>query len=102
MSYALAVAITGASDNPIQLSADPGSPFVKIDNELLAITQHASGPTRSIPQPDPNNPTGSGFYGNAIVSVARGQNGTDPAPHNAGATVTPLWLSLTATAGATV
>ena len=102
MSYTLAVAITGASDNPIQLSADPGSPFVKIDNEQMAITQHASGPTRSIPQPDPNNPTGSGFYGNAIVGVQRGANGTDPAPHNAGATVTALWYSLTATAGATV
>jgi hypothetical protein len=101
MAFSLAATITG-SDSPIALSADPGSPYIRVDAEQMLVTQHASGPTRSIPSVDPSNPSGSGTYGNAIVSVARGQNGTDPAPHNAGATVTALWYSLTATAGATV
>jgi len=51
---------------------------------------------------DPSNPSGAGVYGAAAVTVARGWNGTDPGPHAAGATVTPLFYSMTATQGATV
>lgn len=100
MAITLAQDLTG-SDGSIALSADPGSPFIKIGAEQMAITQHAGGPTRTPFQPD-GNTAGSGTYGFAIVSVTRGANGTDPAPHSNGAAVTPLFLSLTATAGATV
>ena len=102
MAITLAVTITAANDNPVYLSADTNAPAFKIDDEQFLIVAHAAGPTRSIPSVDPNNPSGAGAYGNAAITVVRGWNGTDPGPHAAGAAVTPLFYSMTATQGATV
>lgn len=102
MAITLSVAITGASDNPVFLSADPGNArAIKIDNEQMLVVAHASGVTRTPFQPD-GQTAGSGAYGNAVVSVQRAWNGTDGAPHAAGASVTPLFEALTATAGTLV
>jgi hypothetical protein len=102
VAITLAQTIAAANDNPVYLSADTNAPAFKIDNEQFLIVAHAAGPTRSIPSVDPSNPSGAGVYGAAAVTVARGWNGTDPGPHAAGATVTPLFYSMTATQGATV
>jgi hypothetical protein len=100
MAITLAVAISGANDNPIVLSADPSNArAVKIDNEQMLVLEHRSGITRNQRAVD-----GSGQGSDPAVQVAvqRGYNGTDPGPHAAGATVTPLYEAMTATAGTLV
>lgn len=102
MALTLAVAIGGTSDNPIILSASPGAPAFSIDAELFSVI----GPVplgRMTVVAD-----GSGGAGrqvalaNVSVTVQRGFAGTQPAPHSAGATVTPLFPVYSSTPGTTV
>lgn len=90
MAITLVSSISGPRDNPIQVSADPGDYF-KVDSEQFRTL----GPIAQVASVG-----GSTAY--VSVPVERGYNGTGAGPHTAGATVTPLFVSMTSTAGATV
>jgi hypothetical protein len=102
MALTLAVDIAGASDNPIVLSASPGASLFSIDSEQMTVLG-AIPPARMTVPADGSGGSGRQVdLSNVSVSVQRGANGTQPCPHSAGATVSPLFPVYSATPGTTV
>jgi len=102
MAITLAVAIGGASDNPVTLSASPGAPLFSIDSEQMAVLGPIPPSRSSVPNDGSGGAGRQVDVGTVSVSVQRGANGTGAAPHAVGAAVTPLWPVMSATAGKTV